>query len=249
MTLLFHVLSLSFSLRLLNSSPEQTESESWRVGGLSIDNKSLTTEVSLGDGDSQARAESPRIQRGQQQDKPAEVYGTLASSGPGRGGSLKGEVREGVMTGQGRWLLGHGEGHLILAGQDNEHLSPPRTGKDSGRSIKGDEVDSSAWSIRSRAGQKVSKDSTADRSPDSDKSTGGNGSILAGDKGAAAFTTKVSSGEGSMGAGEGLSPGRGAFTLFRRDTAKQPATTPTQHTMVCCAVFTIKKRSYLLPFG
>lgn len=153
------------------------------------------------------------------------------------------------MTGQGGWLLGHGEGHLILAGQDNEHLSPPRTGKDSGRSIKGDKVDSSAWSIRSRAGHKVSKDSTADRSPDSDKSTGGDGSILAGDKGAAAFTTKVSSGEGSMEAGEGLSPGGGAFTLFRRDTAKQPATTPTQHTMVCCAVFTLKKCSYLLPFG
>uniref|UniRef100_A0A8C4GYX8 Spectrin repeat containing, nuclear envelope family member 3 n=1 Tax=Dicentrarchus labrax TaxID=13489 RepID=A0A8C4GYX8_DICLA len=63
------------------------------------------------------------------------------------------------------------------------------------------------------------------RSPDSDKSTGGHSSILAGDRGTTAFSTNVSyaeegrmsSEEGSMEAGEGLSPGEGAFTVFRRD--------------------------------
>lgn len=203
--------------RLLNSSPEQTESESWRVGGLSVDNKSMTTEVILGDGDSQATS-----QRGQQQDKPAEVYGALASSGPGKRGSLKGEVGDGVDG----WLPGH-ESYVVHHG--NEHLSSPRTGKDSVRSIKGGEVDFYALSTPSREGQKVSEDYSADRSPDSDKSTGGDSSILAADKGATAQrSSKFSSGEGGMEAVEsqtGQSPGR-AFALVRRDTAKQ-------HTMVC----------------
>lgn len=244
-------LSLSFSPRLLNSS---TESDLWRVGGLSVDSTTLTTELSLGEGDSQVRAEGSRCHRGQQQDKPAEVYGALASSGPARGGNLKGEVGEGVMTGQGGLFQGHGEGHLIPVGQDNEHLRPSQTGKDSGRSFKGDEVDSSAWSIHSRAGQKISKDSTADGSPNSDKSIEGNSNIWAGDRGGTAFTTKVScgdggrmdSGGGSMEAEEGLSAGQGAFMLFRRDPAKQPSTTPTQHTMVLlCTVYS--KEVFILP--
>lgn len=149
--------------------------------------------------------------------------------------------------GQARWI--QGEGPLILTGQNNEHLSTSRTSQDSGRSFIGDEVDS-AWSIHRRAGQKVSKDSTADGSPDSDTPTRGDSSILTTDRGATAFTTKVSSaeegrmssGQGSMEAGEGLSPGGGggAFMVFRRDTAKQQ-TTPTQHTLVRC--------SYLLSSG
>lgn len=235
------------SYRLLNSSTEQTESDLWRVGGVSVDNMSLTSELSLGPGDSQVRAGSSRSQRAQQQDKPAEGYGALASSGPGRGGSLEGEAGEGMVMGQARWI--QGEGPLILTGQNNEHLSTSRTSQDSGRSFIGDEVDS-AWSIHRRAGQKVSKDSTADGSPDSDTPTRGDSSILTTDRGATAFTTKVSSaeegrmssGQGSMEAGEGLSPGGGggAFMVFRRDTAKQQ-TTPTQHTLVRC--------SYLLSSG
>lgn len=207
--------------RLLNSSPDQTESESWRVGGLSVDNKSMTTEVILGDGDSQATS-----QGGQQRDKPAEVYGALANSGPGRRGSPKGEVEEGVLMGLDGWHPGH-ENYVLQHG--NEYLSSPRTGKDSVCSIKGGEVDFYALSTPSREGQKVSEDYSADRSPDSDKSTGGDSSILAADKGATAQrSSKFSSGEGGMEAVEfqtGQSPGR-VFALFRRDTAKQ-------HTMVC----------------
>ncbi|XP_041810004.1 nesprin-3 [Chelmon rostratus] len=220
--------------RLLNSSTEQTESDLWRVGGLTADNTSLTTEQSLGETDSQVRTASSRNQRGQQE---VEVYGALASSGPGRGGSLEGEAGEGVMTGHEARLQGHGEAHLILTEQDNEHLSSPRTGKNDGCSFKGDTVDSSAWSIRSRAGHKVSKDSFTDGSPDSDKSTGGDSSILFGDRRETAFTTsygeerRTSPGEGSMEAGGGLSPAGGAFMLFRRDPAKKPSATPMEHTM------------------
>ncbi|XP_070776709.1 nesprin-3 [Enoplosus armatus] len=235
--------------RLLSSSTERTESDLWRVGGLSVDGTSLTTEVSLVEGDSKVRTGGSRSQRGQQQDKPAEVYGAMASSGPVGGGSLEGE---GLMTGQGGWIQGHGEGHLIVAGQDTEHLSTSRTGKDSGCSFKGDEVDCSAWIIRNRAGQKLSKDSTADGSPDGDKSAGGDGSTLAGDKRGTAITTKVGYGEGermgsdegSVEAGEGLSPGRGAFTLFRRDHAKQPSATPTQHTMGGAEQYTSRRRAF-----
>ncbi|KAM9341249.1 nesprin-3 [Symphorus nematophorus] len=222
-------------LRLLNGSTEQ-ESDSWRAGGLSADNTSLTTELSQGEGDSQVRAGSSRGQRGH----PAEVYVALASSGLGRGGSLEGQAGEGALRmGQGGWPQGQGEGHILLAGQDSEHLSPSRTGTDSRRSLKGDEVDASGWSIRSRPRQKVSKESSADGSPDSDKPTEGDSSMLAGDRGTGALTAKVSygeegrlsSGEGSMDAAEGRSPGRGAFMLFTRDKAKQTSPAPTQQSM------------------
>ncbi|TMS21366.1 Nesprin-3 [Larimichthys crocea] len=247
----FALYNMSLNLhRLLNSSTEQTESDLWRVGGVSVDNMSLTSELSLGPGDSQVRAGSSRSQRAQQQDKPAEGYGALASSGPGRGGSLEGEAGEGMVMGQARWI--QGEGPLILTGQNNEHLSTSRTSQDSGRSFIGDEVDS-AWSIHRRAGQKVSKDSTADGSPDSDTPTRGDSSILTTDRGATAFTTKVSSaeegrmssGQGSMEAGEGLSPGGGggAFMVFRRDTAKQQ-TTPTQHTLRGTGQYTSRRREF-----
>lgn len=227
-------LCVSLSPRLLNSSTGQTESDLWRVGGLSVDSTSLTTELSLGKWGSQVRAGGSRNQRGQQQDEPAEVYGASASSGPGRGGRLEGETGEGVMTGQGGWIQGHGESHLTLAGRDNEHFrtSPSSTVKDSGHSFEGDKVDSSVWSIHSRAGQKVF---TADESPDR---KGDNSSILAGDRGGTAVTTKDRRHAKGMGTKGCLSPGEGAFIPFIRDQAKQASTTPTQHTTVLlCSVY------------
>ncbi|XP_029316364.1 nesprin-3 isoform X2 [Cottoperca gobio] len=141
--------------RLLNT--EQTESHSWRVGGQSVDGTSLTAELSVGE--------------------------ALAGSGPGRGGSLEVEAGEWTNAGQGGWIQGqHGEGHFILAGQDNKKLSASRTGRDSGHS--GDKVDSSAWSVYSRAGQKASKASAPDGNPDSDEST------RAGDRWGTALTIK-----------------------------------------------------------
>lgn len=206
------------SLRLLDSSTEQTGSDSWRVGGLSVESTSPNTELSLGENESQVKLGGSKRQRGQQQDQPAEVYGALDSSGRRRGGSMEGKAGEGVIT-----------GHL----------------KDSGHSFNGDEVDSSASSFHGIAGQRVSKDSTTDGSPGSDKSTGGDSSILAGDRGGALTANisysegaGISSGEGSMEPGEGLSPGGGAFLPFRRDPAKQQSTTPSQHTMVLlCYVY------------
>uniref|UniRef100_A0A3B4VGI9 Spectrin repeat containing, nuclear envelope family member 3 n=1 Tax=Seriola dumerili TaxID=41447 RepID=A0A3B4VGI9_SERDU len=118
-----------------------------------------------------------RSQRGQRRDQPAEVYGAASGSGPGRGGGggggggLEGEAGEGVLTGQGGWIQGRAEGHLLLSGQVDEHLSLSIMDKDSGHSFRGDEVDSS---VRSRASQ--------GRSPDSHKSAGG-------DRGGAALTT------------------------------------------------------------
>nr|XP_046268346.1 nesprin-3 [Scatophagus argus] len=244
--------SMSLNLhRLLNSSTEQTESGSWKAGGLSGDNTSLTTELIPGIGDNQSRAGSSRSQRGQQ-GKVAQMYGALAGSWAGREGSLEGEAGEGVVTGQGGWNQGHGEGHLTLTGQDDEYLGPARTGNDSGFSFKGDEVDSSAWTIRNRGGQKGTKHSITLGSPDSDKSTGGDSSILVRDKGASAFTTKVSygdegrmsSGEGNKEIGEGLSPGGGAFMLFRRDPANQPSTTPVQHTTGDTGEYISRRREF-----
>lgn len=184
--------------RLLNSSKEQTESDLRRVGGLTVGSTSITTEPSLGEGDSQVRTGSSRSQRHQQQDKTAE-----ASSEPAGGGPLEGEAGDGAMTGQGGWIQGYGEDHLILPRQDNEYFSSSMTGKDSGRSFKGDEVDSSAWSIHSRSGQKVPKDTTTDRSPDSDTSR-----------------------------------------RRRRDPAKQPSATPTQHTMGGTEQKTSRRREF-----
>ncbi|XP_071327546.1 nesprin-3 isoform X2 [Trachinotus anak] len=183
--------------RLLNSSTEPAESDSLRVGGTSI-----TAELSVGEEDSQVRAGSSRSQRGQRQDQP-EVYG---------GGGLEGEAGEGVMTGQGGWVQGRAEGHVLLSRQVDEHLSPSRTDKDSGRSFKGDEVDSSPCS---RAGQ--------GRSPDSHKSAGEGSSILVGDRGGAASTMKVSYSEEAR-----VSPGEGA--MEGRDPANQTPATPTEHT-------------------
>lgn len=179
---------LSSSLRLLDSSTEHIKSDSWRTGGLSVDSMSPTTELRLGEKDSQVRVGGSKSQRGQQQDQPAEAYGALDNSECGRGGSLEGKGGDGVMT-----------GHL----------------KDSGHSFARDEIDSSASSIHRIAGQRVSKETAK----------------ISYSEGAG-----ISSGEGSVEPGEGLSPGGGAFLPFRRDPARQPSTTPTQHTMVllCC---------------
>ncbi|XP_041669096.1 nesprin-3 [Cheilinus undulatus] len=142
---------------------------------------------------------------------PAEVYGLMASSMEG----------------------GKGEGH---SGQ----ISPPRTDKDS-RRLTGDEADSAAWSLRSRATQKVL---TSDGSPDSDRPAGGHSIIVTGDGGGASFSTKVSGGEGlRMSAGEGLSPGGGAFALFKRDQTKS-SSTPSQQTTGADGQYSSRRREF-----
>uniref|UniRef100_A0A665TCG6 Spectrin repeat containing, nuclear envelope family member 3 n=1 Tax=Echeneis naucrates TaxID=173247 RepID=A0A665TCG6_ECHNA len=126
----------SVSLRLLNSSVEPTRSDSWRDG-----NTSLTAELSVEEEVSQGRAGSSRSQRDLQLNQPEihEIYGAMDGQGEG----FEGTGGAGVMK-------GHAEGHLILAGQVDERLSPSKVNKDSGESFKGEEVDSSA---RRRASQ------------------------------------------------------------------------------------------------
>lgn len=182
------------------------------------------TELSMGEESSQAGAEGSRSQRGQQHDKPAEVY--RASAGPGGGGGgggLEEEAGEGVMAGHGGWIQCRTEDELLLAGPLAEHLSPPRTDKDS------DEVDSSVYRRASQG-----------RSPVSSKSAGGDSSILVGDRGGAASIIKVSyseerrssPGEGFVESGDSRSPGGGAFTRFRTEASRRTRSTPPQHTAV-----------------
>ncbi|XP_033991071.1 nesprin-3 [Trematomus bernacchii] len=148
--------------RLLNSSRQQTDSASWSVGGPSAD-PSLTSPLGVGGG-------------------------AMASFGSGRGVNLEGETggRGGAVEG-GLIQSHHGEGHLILTAQDNTLLNSPRTGED--RGDLGDTVDSSAWSIYSRAGPKGSTD------PPPDGSTGSEGSAGAADRGGAALTIKGGGGQ------------------------------------------------------
>ncbi|KAM6916888.1 nesprin-3 isoform 1-T3 [Lycodopsis pacificus] len=237
----FALYNMSLNLhRLLNSSTEQTQSGSWSLGGLSADSASLTTQLSLGEGASQGRAGGSRGQRGQQRDEPAGMYGALAGSGSGGGGrSLEGEAGEAVTTGQGGRIQAHRESHLILAGQDNKHVSPSRTGEDSGLSYKGDQVDSSAWRIGSRAGQTGSTGSV-----DRDKSTGGGSSILAGDREGTSLSSKVSYSERlRMSSGEGSVEAGGAFMLFRKDPTK-PSTAPTQHPVGGTGEYRSRRREF-----
>lgn len=169
-------------------------------------------ELSVGGADSQSRAGGSKIQRGQERS--------------GREGSLGGDTGEG-----GEWIQAHAEEH------EEEHLNMSRTDRDSERPPAGVEEDTSAWSAHNRAVQRVS---TTDGSPHSDKSTGGDSSVLATARGHKPASTQViygdggavSSGEGSVEAGESLSQGGGAFVLFRRDPARQPATAPSQDTRV-----------------
>ncbi|KAM6969362.1 LOW QUALITY PROTEIN: nesprin-3 [Tautogolabrus adspersus] len=234
--------------RLLNSSMELTESDSWRVGGLSPHNLSLETQLSLGGGVNQVMAGGSRVL---QQDNPAEVYGLQGSSGSGRGGSMEGGAGQKGLMGQGGWIQGQGEGGLLLAGQGSEQPSQSRTDKDGRHSFTGDDVASSAWSLHSRAAQEVS---TAG-SPDRDIPAGGDSGISSGFAGGASLTTKVSCGEGgrmssggssSMEAGELLSPGGGgAFVLFRRDQAKKSSPPPpTQQTMGLEGQYSSRRREF-----
>ncbi|XP_029983157.1 nesprin-3 isoform X2 [Sphaeramia orbicularis] len=230
--------NLSLNLhRLLNSSTEQTEADMWRVTGSSADSTTLTAENIVGEEDSQVRTGSSRSQRGQQRSQSGDVYGALAFSGLGGEGSLEGHVGHMGTVGQSGWIEGHSEGHFVPSGEYNEHLRLSRTGKDGGPSFGGDEIDSSAWGLHSRKGQRASKDSTTDGGPESEKSGVGERSISAGDKGRSVIITKVNYGEGSslssgnssMEAGEGLSQGGGAFIQFRRSSAQQQSVASTQH--------------------
>uniref|UniRef100_UPI0037E896BD nesprin-3 isoform X1 n=2 Tax=Semicossyphus pulcher TaxID=241346 RepID=UPI0037E896BD len=240
--------------RLLKGSTYQAESDSRGVGGPSVNSASLKSELSLGEGGGQVMTGGSRIQRVQLQDSPAEVFGALASSGPGRGGGLEGDGGEGALMGQGVWIQGQGEGRLLQAGESSEQLSPSRTGKDSGSVLTGDEVDSSAWRLHTTRQNVFS----ADGSHDSDQSAGGDSSIFAVEGGGASFNTRVSCGEGgrtssrgssSMEAGEGLSPGGGgggggAFIRFRRDQAKKSSTPPTQQTMDGSGQYGSRRREF-----
>ncbi|XP_010775302.1 nesprin-3-like, partial [Notothenia coriiceps] len=146
----------------LHSSSQQTDSASWSVGGPSAD-PSLTSPLRVGGG-------------------------AMASFGSGRGVHLEGETggRGGAVEG-GLIQSHHSEGHLILSAQDSTLLKSPRTGED--RGDLGDTVDSSAWSIYSRAGQKGSTD------PPPDGSTGSERSAGAADRGGAALTIKGGGGQ------------------------------------------------------
>ncbi|KAM9842319.1 nesprin-3 [Aulostomus maculatus] len=199
--------------RLLNGSAEMSESDLCRVEGLTVDSQGLT-ELLVGE------EGSPRSQAGQQKDLSGEAYGASAVS------ALMAEGEgEGVQI----------QGHLLLPGKDEEDYSQSGAGGVRGHPCAGDDVDSSAWSVRSRAGQRLSTKSSTEGSPDTDKFSGGDGRTLAPAGSGTTLTSKVSygegsSGDGSMEASESLSPGAGAFTPFRRDTAKQqdPMLSPAQ---------------------
>ncbi|XP_023130111.1 nesprin-3 isoform X2 [Amphiprion ocellaris] len=158
------------------------------------------------------------------------VCGVSSSSGPARGESLEGQA------GEGAWIQAHGEGHTILAGKGHELLIPSWTVMDSGHSH---EVDSSAWSIHSKADSHGTSKGSFSGSPGTDKLTGGDASVLGGDKRQAVSSlqasygegARTSSGEGGTEAAEGLSSGGGAFMLFKKDSAEMSSTTPVQYTM------------------
>ncbi|XP_068451618.1 nesprin-3 [Clinocottus analis] len=243
--------------RLLNSSTEHTPSDTWRAGGLSAASAALTTELGLGAGAGRGEVGGSRSQRGRQRDASAGMYGASAYSGPGGGGggSLEEEEEHGGMTLQGGRMQAPGEGQLLLAGQDDEHMSPSRSGEDRGRSFSGDQVDSSAWRIGSRASQRGPAGSLDSDAAAAAAASGGSSSIFVADGEGASLTSKVSygdglrmsSGEGSMEAGEGLSTegrGGGAFMLFRRDPTKQPPTPPTQHPTGGAGEYTSRRREF-----
>lgn len=202
------------SPRLLNTSPEEPDSDLWRLRGLTGDNAVLTSELCLGEEDSQFRG--------------AEEEGRLMV-----------DTGERMSYGQAGWIQGHAGGHLRLVEEDESHgLSQSKTAEESGHPIE--EVDFSAWTghIHSRISQKgqsstgVSKDSRADGSSKNGRPTGEDSSNLTGQSRGA--TVKVyygegsgmNSGEGREEAGETLGQGGGAFMLFRRDPAKQQSTAP-----------------------
>uniref|UniRef100_A0A667XXG2 Spectrin repeat containing, nuclear envelope family member 3 n=1 Tax=Myripristis murdjan TaxID=586833 RepID=A0A667XXG2_9TELE len=122
--------SLSLSPRLLNTSPEEPDSDLWRLRGLTGDNAALTADLGLGEEDSQ--------------DRGAEEEGRLMV-----------DTGERMSYGQAGWIQGHAGGHLRLVGEDESHsLSQSKTAEESGHPIE--EVDFSAWTghIHSRISQK-----------------------------------------------------------------------------------------------
>ncbi|KAK2825829.1 hypothetical protein Q5P01_020043 [Channa striata] len=71
----FALYNMSLNLdRLLNSSSEQTEPDSWRVGA-------LTTVLTPGEKDTRVRAGGSSSQTGQQHDQPTELNGAFAKGG------------------------------------------------------------------------------------------------------------------------------------------------------------------------
>ncbi|XP_008294505.1 nesprin-3 isoform X2 [Stegastes partitus] len=145
------------------------------------------------------------------------AHGVPSSSA--RGGSLEGRAEEGA------WVQAHGEGLPLLAVKGNKHLLSSPAVTDSGHSLGGDEVDSSAWSVRSKAGSQGMSTGSAPGRPDRDRSAGG-------DTGAeAASSIQTSYDEGariSTEAGEGMSSRGGAFLLVSKDSAEMPSTARVQ---------------------
>ncbi|XP_034015713.1 LOW QUALITY PROTEIN: nesprin-3 [Thalassophryne amazonica] len=202
--------------RLLNASAGL-----WRVRGLSAEN-APSTELSLEKMDILHSTGGSRSQNNQPKDK-FEHHGVHARSGSAGEGSME-------FLRLGRWIPGHlQQGH-----------QPPGPVKDSGYGAAGEVEDSSSWTVLGRSGQTgqssagVSRTSAAE--PGSPKS-----SVLTGLHGRTAATTTVtgsqpsslSCGDGSVETEESLSPGGGAFTMFREDSAKQrltPTARPTGST-------------------
>ncbi|KAG7509813.1 nesprin-3 [Solea senegalensis] len=168
---------------LLNSTIKHTESGFRSIGGGTFTPEEEDSEVWTG-------SRGSRTQRGQQQDETVELFGTFASPVPK---GMEGVDVENVISGQGEWIQGHSEGHIILSGQDGEHLSQnisSKTHVDSRRSFKGDEVDSFAWSFHGES--QTHKDT--DGFLDNEDSTVSDSHVLIGDRGVTALTTKGSTG-------------------------------------------------------
>lgn len=88
----------SFSLRLLNNSPEVKDSAPLRNETLDGAKKSSTADVVVDEVDSGTRGASFKIKREKHRDQTVELYGALPSSGPETGEIQTEEVREQVMT-------------------------------------------------------------------------------------------------------------------------------------------------------
>lgn len=184
--------------------------------------------------------------RGQQRDKTAE------GSRREREGR-EGEAEEVAL--QAGCFQGPSKGYFSLAPQDIAQYSSSSTVKDKGCDFQGNKVNSSVWSIDSRVGQKVLKDSNSDGCPEDGKSSSIDSSIQVADS-RAAFSIKISSDEegrksceeGTADTVEGRSPEE-AFILFRRDSAMQASAATMQQTMVLFSVFTLQTYLYLLSFS
>lgn len=219
---IIHLSCLCF--RLLHSSTDHMEPDSWQVRGRSV-----------GEGGSHVTAEGS----GQRTEQVTGLYGT--SGDPE------------ATAGEDGWMQGHDGGHFIPAGREDEHLSLSRTGGGSGLSLAGEEVDSSAWSVFNRAGESRTVVSPDCEKPSggggSILTAAGQGTALT-TKVSYHGGGTVSSGEGVMEAAENLGQGGGgAFIPFRRDTAKLPSTTSTQDTLVRGGMFNLHEGSQSKELG